>query len=110
LDTRTAGVYYSPHLKDLLGYEDSEFADVLASFASSLHPDDYDKTTLAIRGHLKGLGPYDIEHRLRTKSGEYRWFRSRGEATRDANGWATRMAGSLSDVTAASRPRRPSSG
>ncbi|MGH6926765.1 MAG: PAS domain-containing sensor histidine kinase, partial [Dongiaceae bacterium] len=49
---------------------------------------------------LKEGKPYDVEYRLRIKGGNYRWFRVRGHAIRDAGGQPIRMAGSISDVDA----------
>ena len=43
--------------------------------------------------------PYDVEHRLRVKSGEYKWFRIKGQAIWDEQGKPLRMAGSLSDIS-----------
>src|SRR5258708_18321321 len=37
--------------------------------------------------------------RLRTKAGDYRWFRSRGRSVRGETGKAIRMAGSITDMT-----------
>ncbi len=48
--------------------------------------------------HLSDGFPYDVECRLRTKNGEYRWFRTRGQVQRNAEGQPTWMAGSLQDV------------
>jgi GAF domain-containing protein len=42
---------------------------------------------------------YDVEERLRTKSGEYRWFRARGQAIWDEAGQPVRMVGSTTDIT-----------
>ncbi len=39
-----------------------------------------------------------MELRLRRKNGAYRWFLSRGQCVRDAQGRAVRMAGSLKDI------------
>ena len=52
----------------------------------------------AVDQHLSEGTPCDVECRLRTKDGEYRWFRTRGQAQRDANGEPTWMAGSLQDI------------
>jgi PAS domain S-box-containing protein len=40
-----------------------------------------------------------VEYRLRTKSGDYRWFIARGQAQWDANGNPTRFSGSIRDIT-----------
>ncbi len=91
--------YYSPRFKELLGYTDEEFPNHLDSFKSRLHPDDAPSTWEAIHQHLDFRIPYDVSYRLLTKSGEWRWFRAKGAAIRDADGLARRMAGSISDVT-----------
>jgi two-component system sensor histidine kinase UhpB len=94
----TSEVYYSPRIRDLLHYRQDEFPDRLESFDAHLHPDDHTRTWAAVRAHLDSREPYDVEYRLRTKDGRYRWFRSRGQAVWDASGHPVRMAGSLTDV------------
>ena len=98
-DVRTNEVYYSPRFKELLGYGDHEFENVFASFETHLHPEDREPTLAKVRRHLEDREPYDVEYRLRTKGGEYRWFRARGQAVWDNVGRAVRMAGSLTDLT-----------
>ena len=66
---------------------------------SRLHPADHDRTMEALFAHVKEHVPYDVEYRLQTKTGEYRWFRARGQAIWDESGQATRVAGSVSDIT-----------
>ena len=96
---QTNEVWYAARFKELLGYEASEFPDVLESLNSHLHPDDYDWTWKAVDDHLERDKPFDIEYRLRTKAGEYRWFRARAIAVRDDQGQPVRMAGSIQDIT-----------
>ena len=92
-------VYYSPRYKELLGYADHEFPNKLQSFLDHLHPDDHDVRLAALNEHRTHGAPYDAEFRLRTRSGNYRWFEARGKSVRDANGQAVRMAGSITDIT-----------
>ena len=98
-DVRTSRVYYSPRFKELIGYADHEMENVFEEWRSKLHPDDLEPTLAAIDAHLKCREPYDVEYRLWTKSGELRWFRARGQALWNAEGEATRMAGSITDIT-----------
>jgi diguanylate cyclase (GGDEF)-like protein len=49
--------------------------------------------------HRQHQLPYDVDYRLRTKSGEYRWFHARGQTVRGADGEPLRMAGSITDIT-----------
>ncbi len=99
-DLKTDHVFYSPRFKELLGYGNEEFGVWLSAMADVLHPDDFEATWEAMERHLKDRVAYHIEHRLRTKSGEYRWYLERGQAVWNENGEAIRMAGSISDVTA----------
>ncbi len=98
-DVVTGEVYYSPRFKELLGYGVDEFENTFETFEASLHPDDRERTLESVRDHLENHAPYDVEYRLRTRFGNYRWFRARGQAVWDAAGQAVRMAGSLSDLT-----------
>ncbi len=92
-------VYYSPKFIDLLNYTDrEEFPSTFESFESHLHVDDHDSVMKLLEQHLKDNTPYDIEFRLRMKSGEYRWFRAKGKALRDSECTAYRIAGSISDI------------
>lgn len=92
-------VWWSPRVKAMLGYSDEEFPDVLESWASRLHPEDTERVFAALTAHIERREPYDIEYRLRTKAGEYRWFRARGQALFDDSGRVVRMSGSLQCVT-----------
>ncbi len=95
----TSEVYYSPRMKELLGHTDDEMPNVFESFESRLHPDDHDGILDELNAHLQHRKPYDVEYRLRTKSGEYRWFRARGQAVWNEAGQPQRMAGSITDIT-----------
>lgn len=92
-------VWWSPRVRTMLGYTEEEFLDVLESWTSRLHPEDIDRVFAALTAHIKRRVPYDVEYRLLTKTGEYGWFRARGQAIWDDTGRVVRMAGSLQDVT-----------
>ena len=92
-------LYWSPRLKELLGYADDELEVDFDTLESFLHPDDREHTGAAIKAHLKDRGLYEVEQRLRTKSGEYRWFRARGQALWDEAGNPLRMIGFTTDIT-----------
>jgi PAS domain S-box-containing protein len=94
----TNEVYYSPRLKELLGYADHEIPNLFATFEAHLHPDDHDWVMQAIDDHLQRRVPYKVEYRLRNKAGVYGWFLARGQAIWDESGQATRMAGSITDI------------
>ena len=83
----------------LLGYsEDALDLDTLDKVKNIVHPEDIGITQAAALGHLAGGVPYDVEIRLRTHDGSYRWFRLRGCAEWDAEGRALRLSGSIHDI------------
>ena len=98
-NVRSGEVYYSPRYKELLGYADDGFPNVMDAFLDHLHPDDRDRQAAVLDDHRAHGTPYGAEYRLRTRTGEYRWFQARGKSVRDANGETVRMAGSISDIT-----------
>jgi len=94
--------WWSPQFRKLLGFETvEEFPDVLESWASRLHPEDKGFTLDAFGAHLmdkSGQTGFDIEYRLMLRSGEYRWFRARGQTRRSADGTPLRAVGALIDI------------
>jgi len=91
--------YLSPRGLDLLGYTADELPHLHTTFYELLHPEDRPKVDAALKEHFDHDAPYNMELRLRTKGGEYRWFRSRGCVERDAAGAPVRMVGSIRDIT-----------
>src|SRR5690606_21679877 len=86
---------------ELLGYREDGPPSTFASFSRALHPDDRLPAKRALDAHFSSARtPYQIELRLRTRDGEYRWFYMGGEAVIDTTGKPYRMAGSIIDITA----------
>ncbi|GAB3443413.1 methyl-accepting chemotaxis protein [Massilia solisilvae] len=96
-------IWVSDQMRSLLGFKDeTDFPNVLDSWASLLHPEDADAAMAAFTAHLSDKTdktPYDLEYRVRTRSGEYRLFHARGNTLRDADGNPLRVAGSMRDIT-----------
>ena len=98
----TGEVFLAPQWARLLGYEDGVVPQELPFFLSVIHPDHVSAHSETLAAHLAGKTYVKYtELRLRTKSGEYRWFADRGRivATDDA-GKPTRMVGTISDISA----------
>jgi PAS domain S-box-containing protein len=90
--------WWSPKLYELVGYATDEVTPSFSHFKAFLHPDDVGQLVAAVDAHLNQRLPHDVETRLRTKSGEYRWFRGRAKAIWDAEGNPIRMSGSIEDI------------
>lgn len=86
----------------LLEYEPAEFHETRSAFVARLHPDDRQAVRARFRAYLDGeLQDYVSEFRMRTRSGEYRWFRSVGQIVEcDARGGPARVVGTYLDITA----------
>jgi len=97
-DVLTGDIYFSPRSKELAGYADHEIENTPEAFFALMHADDLEPALAALKAHIRDDCPYDVEFRLLCKSGEYRWFRARGRSVRNADDWAVRMAGSVSDI------------
>jgi|GEM_PF-2169072 len=90
---------YSDRFKELLGYAPHEMTHDFNTWAERLHDHDKKKTLDSLQKHMKNKTVYESEYPLRTKSGEWRWFFMRGMGLFNDAGEATRMAGSLRDIT-----------
>ena len=95
----TNDLYLSPRFKQIMGYEDPELPNEFDAWESQLHPADRERVHGAVENHLNHQVPYDLEYRIRTKSGNYRWVRTRAQAIWDEGGNPTRMVGSISDIS-----------
>lgn len=92
-------VEVSPHWKSLLGYSPTEMMDVrLETFLSMVHADDAARTSSSVMNHVKNQLPYQNEVRLRTKTGEYRWFQDSGIGKADSEGNLQVVIGSIIDI------------
>lgn len=99
-DVVTNEVYVSSRWKEMLGFEDHEFPNDLAAVRSRVHPDDREYVDAARSAHFEKRTPYELELRLMTKDGSYKWFLARGRAEWAEDGRPERMTGTISDITA----------
>lgn len=93
---------WTNEFRKMIGYQDErDFPNILNSWASKLHPEEYDTVLQAFADHMldhSGNTPYDLEYRLLLKNGEYRWFRATGSTVRDKQGVPLRVAGALFEI------------
>jgi diguanylate cyclase (GGDEF)-like protein/PAS domain S-box-containing protein len=96
----TNEVYWSPRWKAMLGYAADELGTNPDEWLTRVHRDDAARVASGLQAHLAhGSGHYESEHRLLHRDGTFRWVLCRGAAVRNAEGRATRLAGSLTDIT-----------
>ena len=98
---QTDEIYFNAAWAEMLGYPPEETLLDLKALTARVHPDDRERLSKAINDVIRGAtSTYREEHRLATKSGEWKWVESRGTVMeRDANGRAIRMTGTNADIT-----------
>lgn len=97
-DLNANRIFLSPRFQEMLGYdEDAEFHDRFA-FKTWLHEDDREQAVAALQRAVREGAPFDATYRMRCRDAGYRWFRGRGQATRDTSGRIVRFSGTLSDI------------
>lgn len=90
--------YWSPRCKALLGYKDDEIQGGASKFLEMIHPDDLQARNQAIKNHIEKNVPYDVEYRLKRKSGEYRWFNTKCKMFKDPKTGKMRKIGTITDI------------
>lgn len=93
--------YFSPGYYRMLGYEPSDFATTSHSWVDLLHPEDRDHAVSVNCACIeKEIDSFEVEFRMRAKSGNWVWILGRGKAvSRDKDGRAIRMVGTHVDIT-----------
>ena len=91
----------SNELKRLLGYNESQLNGGMKDLEALIHPDCSDRVVKQIIAHLNdksGRTPFDMEHLIRFKDGEYRWVHTFGTAKRHENGVPYRMIATITNI------------
>jgi len=101
VDMISGQVYLSPRGCQILGYQEEELPHIARVWNELVHPEDLPETNLALSNYLGGKRDlFQVEQRLRTKEGTWKWVLARGKVTRrDGLGHPLRMTGTHTDLT-----------
>ncbi|HEX7082993.1 MAG TPA: PAS domain S-box protein [Gaiellaceae bacterium] len=91
-------LYTSPQVRDLLGWEPSEWREDPRFLEKLLHPDDRDRVLALIDGEAFTHEPVREEYRLRHRDGHYVWVRDQSSIVVGEDGRAL-SRGFLIDIT-----------
>ncbi|HKX41997.1 MAG TPA: response regulator [Burkholderiaceae bacterium] len=97
-DLKTGEAWYSPRYKRMLGFADHELPNLRDALRERIHPDDLVFIDQAYAHAAATLGEAQGEARIRTRLGDYRWFRGRVRVWPDADGRPAVLVGALYDV------------
>jgi PAS domain S-box-containing protein len=99
-DVSKGTVYYSPRWKQTLGYDDDSVGSSPTEWLDRVHPADRDEVSTAIAASLAGVdSTLELEHRVRSAGGDYRWLLCRAMTVLDDAGCPARLVGTIVDVT-----------
>jgi two-component system CheB/CheR fusion protein len=99
-DAQTKVMIYDKRSRELFGLSSSDFIN-LSSFLGMIHPDDradIDRKFYEIL-HKRDPGEFDIEFRTIGPNNTPKWLKSKGRAYFNEEGAATRIVGTLLDIT-----------
>lgn len=96
----TGAVRFHKRKTDMLGRDHEAFRHY-TDFTALLHPDDLEPVMQAMQDHLQGKTPsYLVDYRIKTSTGEYRWFQDIGKiSSRDEHGAPLTVSGIVLDIT-----------
>ena len=93
-----APIIISENIKNLLGYEPSEYLENAEFWRSRVHPDDLARVE-AESSNLYKNGRHTVEYRFRKKDDTYCWVNDEQRLIRSGDGQPIEVIGSWSDVT-----------
>jgi PAS domain S-box-containing protein len=93
-----APIIISENIKNLLGYEPSEYLENAEFWRSRVHPDDLARVEAESRNLYKH-GRHTVEYRFRKNDGTYCWVSDEQRLIRAGDGQPIEVIGSWSDVT-----------
>lgn len=96
----TNQVWWNDSITDLFGYALLDMEPGLESWTLRIHPDDKERVLHSIYQVIDGEENYwECDYRFMKSDGQYANVIDRGFVTRDGQGKATRMVGSMLDIT-----------
>ncbi len=100
-DFKTGRAVWDEGVIRMLGYEPGELDSHVRTWKRLIHSDDWGEVSEVLNEHLSGRLPsFGAEYRMRTKSGDYKWFYSRNKVVEHAkDGKPQRITGTILDVT-----------
>ncbi|WP_435365644.1 PAS domain-containing sensor histidine kinase [Haloarchaeobius sp. DYHT-AS-18] len=101
MEVDSGRVSFHPNKARMLGFEPDGF-DHYTDFTYRLHPDDYEDAMEAMRAlYREETDRYEIEYRIQTADGDYRWFHDVGRPTEwTGDGQPAVITGVAIDITA----------
>ncbi|MGI8435911.1 MAG: ATP-binding protein, partial [Chthoniobacterales bacterium] len=99
-DVISGALSWPQGLESLLGYKADDSSAGIGFWEKKIHPQDRARTILSLRSALSSAEHWSGEYRFLHAEGHYLQLLERAVVERDSAGRATRLVGSLMDITA----------
>ncbi len=99
LDLATGQIAGTPLFFQLIGFESHGLPFTRHDWLATIHPENFEAVITALNDAIQGDGNFQAEYRTLMLNGAVRWLAARGEVSRDADGVAARIIGTVTDVT-----------
>jgi PAS domain S-box-containing protein len=101
LKSGDVSLYEYERFRNSLGYRDKDIPKKNMDWSQLVPPDDLELANKEMAAHIGGEKPcYELEHRIISKSGEWRWVHTKGKIVEwDEDGKPLRFIGTAMDIT-----------
>jgi len=96
----TGEIYFSERWKSMLGYMDNAIGNSFRAWQVLIHENDLGEILHAWTECMMGATrSFNVEYRMKTKDGEWKWVQCRGLVLLSGKGVPIRLAGSHTDIS-----------
>lgn len=101
VNLRDGKLFISQRGCEILGYTTDEAEKIFNCWRQLIFEEDLTETNNRLEAHLKGKSDiFEMEQRIKTKSGDYKWILTRGKiVSRDNEGNPLRITGTHTDIS-----------
>ncbi|HKK42086.1 MAG TPA: PAS domain-containing protein, partial [Bacteroidales bacterium] len=91
--------YLSSGITDLSGFKPEDFGSKWSGYNDIIHPDDRNKVWECVQAAIEKHEHFQLEYRIKTKTGETKWVWEQGAGIIDEEGNVCALEGFITDIT-----------
>ena len=98
-DMKTNSIWWSENVHKIFGTPEKTFVGTYEAVLKLMPDEDKKIVSEAMKRSLEGGKNFFVQHRIKKSKGDVRWIEAMGKVFRDSRGKATRMMGTVQDIT-----------
>ncbi len=98
-DPSAGTLHWDQAMFPLYDVDPADFTGRFDDWTRCVYPADLESSVASLQAAIRGVGVFDTEFRILTRSGEARWIKATAHVTRGEDGRAQRMVGFNYDIT-----------